>query len=114
MGRLDHVAPGMYFLPHVCESRSSRRFRRARLVFKCGYSVVATGAIENRGAQKAASWMEPPVPFGDAFATDARVRLRPGVGCTGLGRRGRRRQALLRDPGKKNSDDLITGQGEEC
>lgn len=77
MGRLDEVTPRVDSLPHICESGPTGRFRHGRLLLKRGYRVKATGAYENRSAQKAVSWLEAAVPFRDAFATDAGVRLHP-------------------------------------
>jgi hypothetical protein len=98
MGQLNGVTSRVDSLTHICESGPSCRFRCDRLLLDCGYGVEAAGAIENRSAQKAAPWVETPVPFRDAFATDAGGRWLEVVVCPRLGRRWRRRQTLLRDP----------------
>ena len=113
VGCLDAVTPVVDSLPHVGESGPARRFSHGRLLLKCGYGVEATGAYENRSAQKAAAGVESPVPFRDAFAADAGVRLFPVVRYARLGRRLGQRHTLLRDPGSKNSDDPIPSHGEE-
>src|SRR3954468_20021709 len=79
VGLLNDVTARECSMPHICESGPSHRFRHGRLLFEGGYCVEATGAQENRSAQKAGAWVEPPVPFPDAFATDAGVGWRPVV-----------------------------------
>lgn len=113
MGRHDDMAAGMDSLLHIGKPGPAQRFRRPRLIFQWRNPVESTSTHKNRRAQKAASWLKTPIPFRDAFATHAGSRFRPVARRALLRWRGHRRLQLLRDPGNKNSDDPIPGEGEE-
>lgn len=71
MGRLDEVTAVPDSVPDVCESAASERIFNDGLLFQSSYLIGATGADEDRSAQKAAAWVKSPVTFDDAFAADA-------------------------------------------
>src|SRR5205823_5033108 len=102
-----------YLVPDICEPGPSQRFLHDGLLFQGSYSISATGTNKDRGPEKTAAWVKPPVTFRDAFATHAGCTRRPVVWHARLRPWLRRRQALLCDPGNKNANDPVTCQGQE-
>ena len=113
MRLLNRVTALPYSVPDIGEAGPSQRFLHEGLLFQSSYLVSATGADDDWRPEKAAAWVKPPVTFRDAFATHAGSTRRPVVCHARLRPLLRRRQALLCDPGNKNSDNPITRQGEE-
>ena len=97
MGLIYDMTTGMDSMPHICETRFSRRVLHDLLLFNRGDRVQATGADEVGSAQKVATWVETPVAFPDAFATDAGCLDIKSVHSTRLRRLVLLRQTLLRN-----------------